>query len=238
MDSGDDGEALIGQALLRLQDGVAMAMSHVRQRVASQLLPASSSRFSMLRYRSDLLKYLETLLFLPAFLSGATEQKQMLEVELFSDYTDDPYSPSVTAVIEILSNKVQIYSSHLYIHAHFSGLRYLIFNFPLLSALVGISSNFIFLSFLFVLSYMRLLLKVEWGPEQHRADGLLSDRDENVKNNQQEDGKNAAGATSVIPGSPLGLSLLLARMKLWKLNNVTACKISTKQGDRQRDVAR
>lgn len=33
------------------------------------------------------------------------------------------YSPSVTAVIEILSNKVQIYSSHLYIHAHFSGLR-------------------------------------------------------------------------------------------------------------------
>ncbi|XP_019109050.1 seipin isoform X1 [Larimichthys crocea] len=310
MDSGDDGEALIGQALLRLQDGVAMAMSHVRQRVvqsfvvfffvllllwissflygsfyysympkaafstpvhyyyrtncespssflcsypvanislmrnrkhvltfgqvyrislhlempdcpanqelgmfmiktscfsrdgsqvtssarsASQLLPASSSRFSMLRYRSDLLKYLETLLFLPAFLSGATEQKQMLEVELFSDYTDDPYSPSVTAVIEILSNKVQIYSSHLYIHAHFSGLRYLIFNFPLLSALVGISSNFIFLSFLFVLSYMRLLLKVEWGPEQHRADGLLSDRDENVKNNQQEDGKNAAG---------------------------------------------
>nr|QKW91275.1 seipin [Larimichthys crocea] len=298
MDSGDDGEALIGQALLRLQDGVAMAMSHVRQRVVQSFVvfffvllllwissflygsfyysympkaafstpvhyyyrtncespssflcsypvanislmrnrkhvltfgqvyrislhlempdcPAnqelgmfmiktscfsrdgrqvtSSARSSMLRYRSDLLKYLETLLFLPAFLSGATEQKQMLEVELFSDYTDDPYSPSVTAVIEILSNKVQIYSSHLYIHAHFSGLRYLIFNFPLLSALVGISSNFIFLSFLFVLSYMRLLLKVEWGPEQHRADGLLSDRDENVKNNQQEDGKNAAG---------------------------------------------
>lgn len=50
---------------------------------------------SMLRYRSDLLKYLETLLFLPAFLSGATEQKQMLEVELFSDYTDDPVSPAL-----------------------------------------------------------------------------------------------------------------------------------------------
>lgn len=106
----------------------------------------------ILRYQSDLLRYLGTLLFLPAFLSGAAEQKQILDVELFSDYTDDPvspallwclimclikyfvevyllfffhlqYTPSTTAVIEILSNKVQIYSSHLYIHAHFSGLR-------------------------------------------------------------------------------------------------------------------
>lgn len=46
----------------------------------------------MLRYRSGLLRYLGTLLFLPAYLSGAAEQKQLLEVELFSDYTDDPVS--------------------------------------------------------------------------------------------------------------------------------------------------
>ncbi len=105
---------------------------------------------SILRYRSDLLRQLGTLLFLPAFLSGAAEQKQVLEVELFSDFTDDPvsptllcvntceyffdvylmgfflhvqYAPSVTAVIEILSNKVQIYSSQLQIHAHFTGVR-------------------------------------------------------------------------------------------------------------------
>lgn len=49
----------------------------------------------MLRYHTDLLKLLETLLFLPAFLSGAAEQKQVLEVELFSDYTDDPVSPAL-----------------------------------------------------------------------------------------------------------------------------------------------
>lgn len=34
------------------------------------------------------------------------------------------YSPSVTAVIEILSNQVQIYSSQLNIHANFTGIRY------------------------------------------------------------------------------------------------------------------
>uniref|UniRef100_A0A3B4V0Y0 Seipin n=1 Tax=Seriola dumerili TaxID=41447 RepID=A0A3B4V0Y0_SERDU len=126
---------------------------------------ASSARSSMLRYRSDLLRTMGTLLFLPAFLSGAIEQKQMLEVELFSDFTDDPYAPSVTAVIEILSNKVQIYSSQLYVHAHFTGIRYLLFYFPVSSALVGVSSNFIFLSVLFILSYMRLLLRVEWKPD-------------------------------------------------------------------------
>uniref|UniRef100_A0A4W6F0M0 Seipin n=1 Tax=Lates calcarifer TaxID=8187 RepID=A0A4W6F0M0_LATCA len=130
---------------------------------------ASSARSSMLRYRSNLLRNLGTMLFLPAFLTGVTEQKQVLEVELFSDYTDDPYAPSDTAVIEILSSKVQIYSSELYIHAHFTGLRYLLFYFPVISALVGVSSNFIFLSVLFVFSYMRLLLRIEWKPEQVRG---------------------------------------------------------------------
>lgn len=100
----------------------------------------------MLRYRSDLLKVLETLLLLPAYLTGLSEQRQLLEVELFSNYVENPvshapllerceracfhlffllqYSPSVTAVIEILSNQVQIYSSQLNIHADFTGIRY------------------------------------------------------------------------------------------------------------------
>ncbi|XP_018515836.1 seipin isoform X1 [Lates calcarifer] len=165
-------------------------------RSARQLLSASSSRFSMLRYRSNLLRNLGTMLFLPAFLTGVTEQKQVLEVELFSDYTDDPYAPSDTAVIEILSSKVQIYSSELYIHAHFTGLRYLLFYFPVISALVGVSSNFIFLSVLFVFSYMRLLLRIEWKPEQIRADGLESERE----NNQQEDERDVAAGTAELLG--------------------------------------
>uniref|UniRef100_A0A3Q3QQ32 Seipin n=1 Tax=Monopterus albus TaxID=43700 RepID=A0A3Q3QQ32_MONAL len=136
---------------------------------------ATSARSSMLRYRSNLLRSLGTLLFLPAFLTGAAEQKQVVEVELFSDYTDDPYAPAETAIIEILSNKVEIYSSHLYIHAHFTGIRYLLFYFPVISALVGVSSNFIFLSVLSVLSYIRLLLGVGWRPEQVRGKTTLNE---------------------------------------------------------------
>ncbi|XP_019963357.2 seipin-like isoform X1 [Paralichthys olivaceus] len=182
------------------QEGGQVASS---ARSAKQLLSASSTRFSMLRYRSELLRTLGTLLFFPAFLTGATEQKQVLEVELFSDYTDDPYAPSVTAVIEILSTKVQIYSSELYVHAHFNGIRYLLFYFPVISALVGVSSNFIFLSILFVFSYVRLLMRVEWKVEQARGqeqqptlrtDGPESEREKN--NNQQEDEKDVAAGTA------------------------------------------
>ncbi|XP_014873367.1 seipin-like isoform X1 [Poecilia latipinna] len=151
------------------QDGGQVASS---ARTASQLQKASSSRFGMLRYRSDLLNTLGTLLFLPAFLSGAAEQKQVVEVELFSEFTDDPYSPSVMAVIEILSSKVQIYSSHLFVHAHFTGLRYLLFYYPVLSALIGVATNFTFLSFLFLLSYMRQLLRLPQSPEQITTDDL------------------------------------------------------------------
>ncbi|XP_055015121.1 seipin-like isoform X2 [Boleophthalmus pectinirostris] len=147
------------------QDGGQVASS-------SRALSASSSHFGILRYRSELVRTLETLLLLPAFLTATTEQKQVLEVELFSEYTDDPYAPSDTAIIEILSNKVQIYSSRLLIHAHFTGLRYLLFNFPLISAVVGVSSNFIFLSALFVLSYMRQMLKLRQKPEELTSNSL------------------------------------------------------------------
>ncbi|XP_060935110.1 seipin-like [Limanda limanda] len=160
-------------------------------RDARQPLSSSSTRFSMLRYRSELLKTFRTLLFLPAFLTGVTEQKQVLEVELFSDYTDDPYAPSVTAVIEILSTRVQIYSSELYVHAHFTGIRYLLFYFPVISALVGVSSNFIFLSVLFILSYLSSTQQTPL-----RTDGPESEREKNMNNNQQEDEKDVAAGTA------------------------------------------
>ncbi|MED6291106.1 hypothetical protein CHARACLAT_020149, partial [Characodon lateralis] len=191
------------------EDGAQVASS---ARTASQLQKASSSRFGMLRYRSDLLKTLGTLLFLPAFLSGAAEQKQVLEVELFSEFIDDPYAPSVTATIEILSSKVQIYSSHLYVHAHFTGLRYLLFYFPVLSAFVGVASNFTFLSFLFILSYMRQLLRFGEKPEQSTLqltrDGPQPERNDVNKHpqNERERGADAAEWMGPLQTDPTDLT--------------------------------
>uniref|UniRef100_A0A5F8HJZ1 Seipin n=1 Tax=Monodelphis domestica TaxID=13616 RepID=A0A5F8HJZ1_MONDO len=84
---------------------------------------STSARSAMLHYRSTLLRLLDTLIFSGLFLSGFAEQKQLLEVELYSDYREDSYTPTTGAVIEIQSNRIQLYGAQLRIHAHFTGLR-------------------------------------------------------------------------------------------------------------------
>ncbi|XP_056133932.1 seipin-like [Lampris incognitus] len=167
-------------------------------RSATQLLTASSSRFTMLRYRSDLVRTAEMLLFLPAYVTGVAKQKQLLQVELFSDYTDNPYSPSVRAIVEILSSRVQIYSAQLYVHAHFTGITYLLFEFPLMSALLGICSNVIFLSFMLLFSYTRLLLGVTRTTQQsitnrHISEGMMDN------SHREEDRAGAPNSLADIP---------------------------------------
>ncbi|XP_035767496.1 seipin-like isoform X3 [Neolamprologus brichardi] len=101
------------------------------------------------------------------------------------------YAPSVTAVIEIMSSRVQIYSSDLYIHAHFTGIRYLLYNFPVISAIVGVSSNFTFLGFIFIFSYMRLLFQAK--PQRFRMSWT-------EENNQQGEERAVPAGTAEMLG--------------------------------------
>ncbi|XP_045064088.1 seipin-like isoform X5 [Coregonus clupeaformis] len=127
---------------------------------------AAVARSAMLHYRSGLLQTLNTLLFSPLLLTGMTEQKQLVEVELFSDYKANSYQPTVGAVIEIQSRRVQIYSAQLRIHAFFTGIRYLLYNFPLTSAVIGVASNFAFLSVIVLFGYLQFIWGGLWPPEQ------------------------------------------------------------------------
>ncbi|XP_024253793.1 seipin isoform X3 [Oncorhynchus tshawytscha] len=130
---------------------------------------AAVARSAMLHYRSGLLHTLNTLLFSPLLLTGMTEQKQLVEVELFSDYKANSYQPTVGAVIEIQSRRVQIYSAQLRIHAFFTGIRYLLYNFPLTSAVIGVASNFAFLSVVVLFGYLQFIWGGLWPPEQVRV---------------------------------------------------------------------
>lgn len=130
---------------------------------------SSVARSTMLHYRSTVLQTLSTLFFSPVLLTGITEQKQLVEVELFSDYKTNAYAPTVGAVIEIHSKRVQIYSAQLRIHAYFSGVRYVLYNFPLTSAFVGIATNFFFLGVIVVFSYLQYIWGGIWPPEQVRV---------------------------------------------------------------------
>ncbi|KAM6160669.1 seipin isoform 3-T6 [Erethizon dorsatum] len=116
---------------------------------------STSSRSVMLHYRSDLLQTLDTIVFSSLLLFGFAEQKQLLEVELYADYRENSYVPTTGAIIEIHSRRIQLYGAYLRIHAHFTGLRYLLYNFPMTCAFVGVASNFTFLSVVLLFSYMQ-----------------------------------------------------------------------------------
>ncbi|XP_038267333.1 seipin isoform X3 [Dermochelys coriacea] len=126
---------------------------------------SSTARSTMLHYRSGLLQTLDTLIFAGLFFLGFAEQKQMVEVELFSDYREDSYVPTVGAVIEIQTKRIQIYGAQLRIHAHFTGLRYLLYNFPVTSAILGVASNFTFLSVIVLFSYLQWIWGSVWPRE-------------------------------------------------------------------------
>ncbi|XP_032735141.1 seipin isoform X3 [Lontra canadensis] len=120
---------------------------------------STSSRSVMLHYRSDLLQMLDTLVFSSLLLFGFAEQKQLLEVELYPEYRENSYVPTTGAIIEIHSKRIQMYGASLRIHAHFTGLRYLLYNFPMTCAFIGVASNFTFLSVIVLFSYMQWV----WG---------------------------------------------------------------------------
>ncbi|KAM4572699.1 seipin-like [Odontesthes bonariensis] len=132
-------------------------------------------RSTMLHYRSNLLLSLSTLFFSPLLLTGLAEQKQLIEVELFSDYKTNAYQPTVGAVIEILSKRVQIYSSQLRIHAYFTGIRYVLYNFPLTSAVIGVATNFAFLSIIALFGYLQFIWGGLWPPDQVRVKVMMGD---------------------------------------------------------------
>lgn len=136
---------------------------------------SSVGRSTMLHYRSSLLQTLATLVFSPFLLTGMAEQKQLIEVELYSDYKTNTYQPTVGAVIEIQSKRVQIYSSQLRIHAYFTGIRYVLYNFPLTSAVIGVATNFAFLSVIVLFSYLQFIWGGLWPPDQVRVRVMMGD---------------------------------------------------------------
>nr|XP_055036958.1 seipin isoform X1 [Misgurnus anguillicaudatus] len=132
-------------------------------------------RSTMLHYRSNLLQTMSTLFFSPLLLTGMSEQKQLIEVELFPDFKSNTYQPAIGAMIEIQSRRVQIYSAQLRIHAYFTGIRYLLHNFPVASAIVGVANNFTILCVLVLFGYLQFIWGGLYPPDQVRVRVMMGD---------------------------------------------------------------
>nr|XP_022334537.1 seipin-like isoform X1 [Crassostrea virginica] len=136
--------------------GMFMVKLQLYDKTGEVVSSSSRSVSVMLHYRSELLRIMDTFVFSPLLLSGFVEQKQFLTVEFYNNYIDDSYNPAVGAYIEVQNKKIQIYSAVLKIHAHFTGLRYMLFHWPLLSAVIGTTLNMCLLSFIALLSWYQI----------------------------------------------------------------------------------
>lgn len=133
-----------------------MFMTCAEMRGKSGVLIDSSCRSAMLHYRSGFLHILKTLILSPMLIYGSTEEKQTISIELFSDFEEDQNLPVTNIYVEIQSRHIELYSATLDIYAHFTGLRYLMFHWPVLSASIGICSNLFFIVLICTLSWWHL----------------------------------------------------------------------------------
>lgn len=135
---------------------VGMFMVCAEMRDQSTSLRGHSCRSAMLRYKSPLLNTLITWIMSPLLILGIREQKQIIPVELFSDYLDEKTYPVTDIYVEIQNKAIQFYEVNLQITAQLSGLRFFMFHWPVLSATIGISTN------LFVILLICLLSWYHW----------------------------------------------------------------------------
>ena len=132
--------------------GMFMVCAQLRSR--DGYLVEHTCKSTMLHYRSTLLHALTTLTFSPMMMFGTTEEKQNVVLELFGNFEEDQSHPVTIIYIEIQSRHIEFYSAAVMINAHLSGLRYLMFHWPILSAIVGIGTNLFFIALVCILSYL------------------------------------------------------------------------------------
>lgn len=105
------------------------------------MLRGHSCRSAMMRYRSPLIRTISTWALSPLYVLGVREEFQKVSVEIFSNYMEQKNHAITDVYVELQSQKIQFYTVSLHIVADFSGLRYIMHNYPVMSAIVGKSYN-------------------------------------------------------------------------------------------------
>lgn len=131
------------------------------------MLKSNACRSTMLRYKSTWLQKIETILYMPFYVLKLREEKQELDVEVFSRYVDTT-NPVTDIYVELQSKVIEFYGVSIHILAHFTGLRFIIFHFPVLSACVGIGINFVVLAIITLLLWCHYDYEMDWVDEARR----------------------------------------------------------------------
>ncbi|XP_029048296.1 seipin [Osmia bicornis bicornis] len=173
--------------------GMFMVCAQLRSR--DGVLVEHSCRSAMLHYRSTLLHALTTLTFSPMMIFGTTEEKQNVILELFGNFEEDQSHPVTIIYIEIQSRHIEFYSATIMINAHLSGLRYLMYHWPILSAVVGIGTNLFFIALVCTLSYLHFTTYEDVGDDDFNYEESKkmekTDEHKEILSTEEEEGQKA-----------------------------------------------
>ncbi|KAJ8919999.1 hypothetical protein NQ315_006529 [Exocentrus adspersus] len=154
-----------------------------------QLL-ANSCRSAMLHYRGPLLDTIYKIVFSPFFVLGSAEEKQNVHIELFSDYEETEQEPVTDIYVEVQSRFIEIYSAKFAVNAQFSGLRYVMFHWPILSAALGITANLFFIALTCMMSWYQIIHSEEYlhfiDNHEKKVDSSVVDYDDNSLMEEKE----------------------------------------------------
>ncbi|XP_043605160.1 seipin [Bombus pyrosoma] len=211
--------------------GMFMVCAQLRSR--DGFLLEHACRSTMLHYRSTLLHALTTLTFSPMMIFGTTEEKQNVVLELFDNFEENQNHPVTIIYIEIQSRHIEFYSASITINAHLSGLRYLMFHWPILSGIVGIGTNLFFITLVCTLCYLHFTIyedsgddgfnyeegkKVEEKQEYNKELNTEEEREHKATNDQSSDLSSLEdiAASYIVPHLKFGEESHPSRIKLIK----------------------
>ncbi|KAJ3219231.1 Berardinelli-Seip congenital lipodystrophy 2 (seipin), partial [Clydaea vesicula] len=87
-----------------------------------------STRPGLVRHKSHLLRYLNTLSKSFFLVTGLLEESQVIRVDLLENCFEDTYNPTKYATLKINERNLQIYSTKLTVRKRLQGLAYLMVN--------------------------------------------------------------------------------------------------------------
>ncbi|KAH7054139.1 putative adipose-regulatory protein-domain-containing protein [Linnemannia elongata] len=96
----------------------------------------TSSRPGILTYHSAPLKLMKTAWKAVPLVLDWSKEDQLIKLPLIENYVEDSSNPVARAFVEISTPDLQVYRSTIHIDAHFHGLRYFMYYYKVLTALV------------------------------------------------------------------------------------------------------
>lgn len=111
------------------------------------------SRPATLKYKTFLTRVINSLVWSPFYVTNYKYEMQTMQVQLIDNYVEGAqfyFNKMDRALVEILARDVQVYSANLHIMANLAGLSYYMYNWPVSSAILGVSTLAGFLSIISV----------------------------------------------------------------------------------------